>query len=117
MNALFWLGNRTARVASKKRHIGKLLSRRRKTLGLTVIHVAQFCNVTRGRVYQWEQERSVLAKNLASLSKVLKIPLRTLVEENGQGRHLKKTPQCIKLNILTELLTSADAPGSIGSTP
>lgn len=77
-------------MASKRRHIGKLLSRRRRDLGLTAVDVAKFCNVTRGRVYQWEQEKKVLQKNLGALSMVLRIPLPTLLEENGCRQPVSK---------------------------
>lgn len=74
---------------TRRRHMGKFLARRRQALGLTVITVAARCNVTRGRVYQWELERRVLPKNLPALARVLHIPLASLVGENGR-RPIKK---------------------------
>lgn len=76
------------RVTNRK-HMGKFLARRRIQLGLPVTAVARGCNVTRGRVYQWERERRVLPKNLVPLSRVLGLPLTALISENG-NRPIKK---------------------------
>jgi transcriptional regulator with XRE-family HTH domain len=67
----------------RKKHIGKLLERTRRLRGLTADEVAVRCNVTRGRVYQWEKQSFVLPKNLPLLSVALALPLRVLLDENG----------------------------------
>jgi transcriptional regulator with XRE-family HTH domain len=67
----------------RKKHIGKLLERTRKSRGLTADEVAVRCNVTRGRIYQWEKQTFILPKNLPPLSAALSIPLTVLLNENG----------------------------------
>jgi transcriptional regulator with XRE-family HTH domain len=65
-----------------KKHIGHLIRDVRIRRGLKADDVAEFCNVSRSRVYSWEQSTSVLPKNLKSLSAALKIPLKRLQSEN-----------------------------------
>jgi transcriptional regulator with XRE-family HTH domain len=76
-------------TGGRQKHIGRLLETARKIRGLTADLVALSCNVTRGRVYQWEKEKFVLPKNLPSLAAILQMPLSMLIAENGQ-RPLKK---------------------------
>jgi transcriptional regulator with XRE-family HTH domain len=73
------------------KHIGRLVQSGRKIRGLTADEVARHCNVTRGRVYQWEKEKFILPKNLSGLSEVLKVPLPLLVAENGKKQPARAT--------------------------
>jgi len=82
----------------RQKHIGRLLETARKIRGLTADLVAEHCNVTRGRVYQWEKEKFVLPKNLPALSAVLHVPLGMLVSENGQ--RVSKKPSLSKIKQL-----------------
>ena len=66
----------------RKKHIGKLLREARLRRNLTADEVARRCNVSRSRVYQWEKERSVIAKNIEPLAKALNIPKSKLEAEN-----------------------------------
>ena len=74
----------------RKKHIGKLLEKTRKYRGLTADEVAVRCNVTRGRIYQWEKQDFVLPKNLPLLSAALGLPLTMLLGENGPRPSSKK---------------------------
>ena len=74
----------------RKKHIGRLLETARKIRGLTADLVALNCNVTRGRVYQWEKQTFVMSKNLPALAATLQVPLHMLIAENGK-RPLKKS--------------------------
>ncbi len=65
-----------------KKHIGILIKRARLRKGLKAEDVAEACNVSRSRVYSWEQSKFVLPKNLKPLSQALKIPLKRLQDEN-----------------------------------
>lgn len=67
-----------------------MLELARKVRGLSADKVAESCNVTRGRVYQWEKEAFILPKNLRPLSAALGIPLQMLVAENGSRPRSKK---------------------------
>lgn len=66
-----------------KKQIGFFIRAARKIKGLTADQVADRCNVSRSRVYQWEQQAYVLPKNLKPLSGALQIPVKTLEAENG----------------------------------
>lgn len=84
-------GNKQVGIVRLK-HIGKMLETARKMRGLTADTVAERCNVTRGRVYQWEKQKFVLPKNFPLLSAALGIPLDLLVAENGRRPASKKIP-------------------------
>lgn len=73
-----------------KKHIGKLLERTRKLRSLTADEVAVRCNVTRGRIYQWEKQTFILPKNLPTLSAALDISFTVLLNENGPRPSSKK---------------------------
>lgn len=73
----------------RRKHIGNLLEIARRIRGLSADEIARRCNVTRGRVYQWEKQRFVLPKNLPALSAALGVPLKVLIAANG-GRPPKK---------------------------
>lgn len=64
------------------KHIGRLIKQARKKKHLKAEDVAVRCNVSRSRVYQWELSKSVLPKNLKSLSEALDISLKRLRDEN-----------------------------------
>lgn len=76
--------------ATRKKDIGNLLKMAREIRRLTAGEVGKRCNVTRGRVYQWEKEKFVLPKNLPALAAALKVPLEMLEAENGRRPPLKK---------------------------
>lgn len=65
-----------------KRHIGRLIKKARVKIGLRADDVAEACNVSRSRVYQWEASETLLKKNLKPLSDALNIPLTRLQREN-----------------------------------
>jgi transcriptional regulator with XRE-family HTH domain len=65
-----------------KKHIGHLIKQARVRIGLRAEDVAEACNVSRSRVYQWEASASLLKKNLKPLSDALNIPLTRLEREN-----------------------------------
>jgi transcriptional regulator with XRE-family HTH domain len=67
----------------KKKHIGELIRTRRVRLKLRAEDVAEHCNVSRARVYQWEAADYVFGKNLPALAEVLQIPLGRLRNVNG----------------------------------
>lgn len=70
-------------MAKKKERIGEVIRGKRKRLGLQAEHIAAHCNVSRGRVFQWEQDDYILPKNLPALSLVLGIPMKRLQAANG----------------------------------
>ncbi len=70
-------------MAKKKERIGEVIRGKRKRLGLQAEIIAAHCNVSRGRVYQWEQNGYILPKNLPALSLVLNIPMKRLLAANG----------------------------------
>lgn len=70
-------------MASSKKHIGKLIKTKRVLLNMSADEVAERCNVSRSRVYQWEAAPYVFPKNLRALSAALQIPLERLKAMNG----------------------------------
>ncbi len=68
----------------KRKHIGHLIRDARIRKGLKADDVAAACNVSRSRVYSWEQSNFVLPKNLKPLSQALKIPLKRLMSANSE---------------------------------
>lgn len=70
------------KVNGHKRHIGRLIKKARVRMHLRAEDVAEACNVSRSRVYQWEASETLLKKNLKPLSDALNIPLPRLQREN-----------------------------------
>jgi transcriptional regulator with XRE-family HTH domain len=70
-------------MGTSKKHIGELIKSKRVLLNMSADEVAEACNVSRSRVYQWEQAPYVMPKNLRALSTVLQIPLERLEAANG----------------------------------
>jgi DNA-binding transcriptional regulator YiaG len=66
----------------RQKHIGKVLKAARIRKNLRAEEVGKRCNVSRSRVYQWENQRSVFEKNIPSLAKALGIPVEILEREN-----------------------------------
>lgn len=67
----------------KKEHIGEVIKRKRQRLKLRADHIAEHCNVSRSRVFQWEKDAYIMPKNLPALSLVLAIPMKRLLAANG----------------------------------
>lgn len=70
----------------KKPKIGEIIKGARVRLQLKAEEVAEGCNVSRSRVYQWEASDHILPKNLSPLSCVLGIPVEKLREANRAPR-------------------------------
>ena len=66
------------------KHIGKLIKASREKRKMSVPALAVLCNVTRGRIYQWEKQRFILPKQLPLLAAALLIRLTELEYENGK---------------------------------
>jgi transcriptional regulator with XRE-family HTH domain len=71
-----------SKKANGKKHIGRLIKQARVRMRMRAEDVAEACNVSRSRVYQWEASESLLRKNLKPLSDALNIPLTRLQREN-----------------------------------
>ncbi len=71
-------------MGSSKKHIGILIKSQRMALNMSADEVAEACNVSRSRVYQWEAAPYIFPKNLRSLSEALQIPLARLQAANGE---------------------------------
>lgn len=78
--------------------IGGVIMLARKIRRLKADEVAKHCNVSRGRVYQWERQTYILPKNLRNLAEVLHVPLEMLEAANG-SRGSKKRAHCLKKHI------------------
>lgn len=68
----------------RKKRIGEVIKQARVRMNLKAEDVARACNVSRSRVYLWEQDDYVFPKNLAALSQALQIPVARLKAVNGQ---------------------------------
>jgi transcriptional regulator with XRE-family HTH domain len=69
--------------AHKLKTIGQMIKAARVKKGLKAEQVAEACNVSRARVYMWETQEHIMAKNLNALSTILDIPLARLEKVNG----------------------------------
>ncbi len=85
--------------AVQDKHIGRLIYFGRVFQHLTADEVARRCNVTRSRVYQWEQQDFILPKNLAPLAVALGLPLRTLELANGAKPKRQKNQHLSKIRL------------------
>lgn len=70
-------------MSKKGTKIGELIKRARLRKKLSAEAVAEACNVSRSRVYQWEAGDYVMPKNFAGLEQALGLSQRTLKSVNG----------------------------------
>lgn len=78
------------KMTLQKKHIGNAILARRLEKNITAIAMAIACNVSRGRIYQWEKQDYILPKNFPIISKALDVPLRWLLAANAHKPRRKK---------------------------
>lgn len=66
----------------RRKHIGNFLKIARKRKRLKAEDLGRLCNVSRSRIYLWEQGRYVFPKNIPILAKALSVPVQALEAEN-----------------------------------
>jgi transcriptional regulator with XRE-family HTH domain len=82
-------------AAAKKRKsgkptIGELIKDVRKRKNIRAETVAECCNVTRERVFQWDHQDYIMEKNFEGLSKALGITVRHLKMANAKAQSRAK---------------------------
>lgn len=69
---------------SHKQTVGELIKSVRKQQNLRAEVVAEYCNVSRERVFQWERGDFILEKNFEGISEALGISIRRLKLANAK---------------------------------